>query len=328
MELLLPVTEVEGLQSHCGDPAELSCPPGPRKGLKDTQGWLIPWLCDCPSSAKLSQSWWELESSPVPLKDQLPSFHAPVALCVSHGAVAIGAGLHGCVTGQGWHCHLTAPVLGLAAGRIGASKVLDNQRKVGRDPKGHSGHSGPVQRPHLQSRCTAGSPRGARKGSPQFPHIFMSLHHVPSNPSTSSPILSCCRKSPDNTNPAHIRNCRARQLQHCQLAANIPILPCQGPELPWKPLSSLGSRGGIPHAHPREGSGGEGTSGWVWTPISALTMALPAAPRGREAPGIIQVGKDLQDLQGGALMAHGGTESPNPMRATQCLHLRDSATFI
>lgn len=85
VELLLPVAEVEGTQqSHCEDPAELRSPSGPRKGLRDTWGWLIPWLCDCPSSAKLSQSWWELENSPVPLKDQVPPFHAPVALCVCH----------------------------------------------------------------------------------------------------------------------------------------------------------------------------------------------------------------------------------------------------
>lgn len=44
-----------------------------------------------------------------------------------------------------------------------SGKVLDNHRKVGRDPKGHLCHSGlacPVHGPHLQGRCTAGSPRG------------------------------------------------------------------------------------------------------------------------------------------------------------------------
>lgn len=74
MELLLAVSEAQGLQSHCGDPAGLRSPSGPRKGLRDTQGWLIPWLCGCPSSAKLSQPWWELESSPVPLKRSGPFF--------------------------------------------------------------------------------------------------------------------------------------------------------------------------------------------------------------------------------------------------------------
>lgn len=32
----LSVPEVEGLQSHCGDPAELRSPTGPGRGLRDT----------------------------------------------------------------------------------------------------------------------------------------------------------------------------------------------------------------------------------------------------------------------------------------------------
>lgn len=32
----MSVPEVEGLQSHCGDPAELRSPSGPGRGLRDT----------------------------------------------------------------------------------------------------------------------------------------------------------------------------------------------------------------------------------------------------------------------------------------------------
>lgn len=46
--------------------------------------------------------------------------------------------------------------------------------------------------------------------------------------------------------------------QHLQLIGNTTILLFQGSELPWKPLSCLGSRGGIPPPHPREVCGGAG----------------------------------------------------------------------
>lgn len=101
-------------------------------------------------------------------------------VCVSHGAVVTGARLHWCVAGQGcpWSLPLPYPLTVLcwdwqlsvnpAAVTVDA---IDNHRRVGRDPKGHLGHSGlacPVHRPHLQSRCTAGSPRGAGKAHPHF----------------------------------------------------------------------------------------------------------------------------------------------------------------
>lgn len=172
----------------------------PGKG-SGTQNWLIPCLCDCPSSAKLSQSWWELENSPVPLKDQIPSFHAPVALCVSHGAVVTGAGLCGCVAVPGaCHCPVTSQHLcwdWQGWGHCMAECLTITGRLEG------------TQRSFRSPRCAQATsaeqvhswqPQGGRKGSPPFPHIFLSSHHVPivhpSNPSTSSPILFSAAGNP------------------------------------------------------------------------------------------------------------------------------------
>lgn len=59
--MLLPVTVVEGLQSRLRGPSwgsgrarESHQHVAAGKGLWDAWGWLVPRVCDCPSSAKLS----------------------------------------------------------------------------------------------------------------------------------------------------------------------------------------------------------------------------------------------------------------------------------
>lgn len=160
----------------------------------------------------------------------------------------------------------------------------------------------------------------------------MSSHHVPivhpSNPSHPScsaagnPLRTQTQCTFSTAEPAS-------STMTSQQAANITILPFQGPELPWKPLNCHGSRDGIPHPHPREDSGGELTSGWVWTPIPGLTMALPAPPKADKQQESFRWEKTSRISKAGALMPHGGTESPIPIlsafpRGTQpCL-----TTFI
>lgn len=139
-----------------------------------------------------------------------------------------------------------------------AGKVLGNHRKVGRDPKGHSGHSRlacPVHGPHLQSRCTAGSPGGAGKAHPHFltplGSYTTSLLGIPAIPAHPHPSCSA-EGNPLVTQTQLTKAKPASSTMTSQQVGNVTILLLQGPEVPWKHLSCPGSRDGIPHAHPRE----------------------------------------------------------------------------
>lgn len=140
----------------------------------------------------------------------------------------------------------------------------------------------------------------------------------PSCSAEGSPLITQTRFTFSTAKPGS----SAMISQHRQLVGNTTILLFQGSELLWEPLSCLVSRGEIPHPHPREVSGGAGgdvTSGWVWTPISGLTMAhlaLPSSPSSttrQASTGNHSGGKRPPGSPSWSI--NGGTESPNPVTA-------------
>lgn len=162
------------------------------------------------------------ESSPGPLRD--PSLLSmPQLLCVCHmGLWQLGQDPVGV-----WHSGLSHGPVTLCWGWqlpglvLWHCKVLDNHRKVGRDPKGHLGHSDHTCRADAQ----LAAPGGQERLTPISSHLYVLTPrpHWCKTPIPAAPAHPALLKEiPESTNPAHTLSSMASQ--HCQLVGNMPTL--------------------------------------------------------------------------------------------------------
>lgn len=167
----------------------------------------------------------------MPLKDWVPSFHALVALCVSHKTVITLVGLHWHAVGQDrpcslpLPCRLTATLLCLGLAAVSQPVLLSGSMPLhGKALDNHIIQALPALcTGHI---CREDAQLGASGVQRARLTLVCSCFYIltPSSPlrtsQHTSPFVFCLRKfsAPDITSPCHVLNSKASQQDHNLLA--------------------------------------------------------------------------------------------------------------